>query len=217
MDIADYEGGPPEDTNPGDSYFDSAPPTAAAVGGLGEITNSLRIKIPMATQQTASRTTTKESRSTGKENDITTGNRPGSAQTTIKGFTLHLNANPPTETPFEANKTAENQKELSDEEDEGTESRHTFCHADYREAIVNMMERHYCAHPVIPGYAAPDPRAIKRWAVQQMYGFCTKHGLPEVWAYLWENWYRKVRWELWARSVHDMIPILKTTMILESQ
>jgi hypothetical protein len=30
---------------------------------------------------------------------------------------------------------------------------------------VNMMERHYCAHPVIPGYPTPDPRAIKRWAV----------------------------------------------------
>lgn len=55
------------------------------------------------------------------------------------------------------------------------------------------MEQHYCTHPVIPGYAAPD---------------------PEVWAYLWENWYRKGRWELWARAAHDMIPILKTTMIL---
>jgi len=108
------------------------------------------------------------------------------AQTTIKGagFTLHLNTNRPTETPFDANKTAKNQEELSDEEDEGTESRHTFCHADYREAVVNMMERHYRAHPVIPGYAASDPRAIKRWAVQQMYSFCTKHGLPEVWAHL---------------------------------
>ena len=76
------------------------------------------------------------------------------------------------------------------------ESRHTFCHADYRKAIVNMMERHYCAHPVIPGYAVPDPRAIKRWVVQKMYSFYTEHELPEVWAYLWENWYRKGRWEL---------------------
>ena len=161
VDVGDYKGGPPEDTNPGDSHFNSAPPTAAA--GLGKITNSLHIEIPMATQQMASQTTTKQSWSVGKENDITMRNRPGSAQTTIKGagFILHLSTNPPTETPFEANKTAGSQEELSDEEDEGTESQHTFCHADYHKAIVNMMEQHYCAHPVIPGYVAPDPRAIK--------------------------------------------------------
>lgn len=80
-----------------------------------------------------------------------------------------------------------------------------------------MMERHYCAHRIIPGYAAPNPAAIKQWAVQQMYGFCVKNELPEVWAYLWENWYRKGRWDLWARSVDPLIPVLKTTMILESQ
>ncbi|KAJ7782505.1 hypothetical protein DFH07DRAFT_717350, partial [Mycena maculata] len=57
---------------------------------------------------------------------------------------------------------------------------------------------------------------IKRWAVTQMYKFCVEHDLREVWAYLWENWYRSSRWELWARSVYPEIPILKTTMILES-
>ncbi|TFK57941.1 hypothetical protein BDN72DRAFT_737553, partial [Pluteus cervinus] len=93
----------------------------------------------------------------------------------------------------------------------------TFCPAIYRDSIVDMMERHYCAHPMIPGYTRPDAASIKRWAVQQMYRFCNQNGLPEVWAYLWENWYRHGRWELWARSVHpEMIPILKTTMILES-
>ena len=193
-DKSGYKEGPPEDTNPDDSHFNSAPPTAAA--GLGKITNSLCIKIPMAIQQMASQTTTKQSRSVGKENNITMRNRPGSSQTTIKGagFILHLNTNPSTKTPFEANKTAGSQEELSDKEDEGTESQHTSCHADYHKAIVNMMEQHYCAHLVIPGYAALDPRAIKRWAVQQIYNLCTKHGLPEVWAYLWENWYRKGRW-----------------------
>jgi len=55
-----------------------------------------------------------------------------------------------------------------------------------------MMERHCCAHPSIPGYGPPD---------------------TEVWAYLWENWYRHGRWELWARCGHKLIPILKTTMI----
>jgi hypothetical protein len=61
-----------------------------------------------------------------------------------------------------------------------------------------MMEKHYCAHPLIPGYAHPSPEGIKKWAIQQMYNFCVKHDLCEVWAYLWENWYRKGQWELHA-------------------
>ena len=52
--------GPP-DTD--DSHFDSAPATTTDVGGLEEITDSLRIRIPTASQQTASRATTKESQS----------------------------------------------------------------------------------------------------------------------------------------------------------
>ncbi|KAJ6586656.1 hypothetical protein B0H10DRAFT_1832240 [Mycena sp. CBHHK59/15] len=94
--------------------------------------------------------------------------------------------------------------------------RRTFCPADYRDPIVKMMEKHYCAHPLLPGYAHPSPEGIRRWAVLQMYKFCLEHDLREVWAYLWENWYRSSRWELWARSVHPEIPVLKTTMILES-
>ncbi len=113
------------------------------------------------------------------------------------------------------------EKEISEDEDEDEDEsmpgRHTFCPALYRDPIVNMMERHYCAHPSIPGYGPPDTVGIKRWAVEQMYNFCTKYELPEVWAYLWENWYRHGRWELWARCGHKLIPILKTTMILESQ
>ncbi|KAJ7815602.1 hypothetical protein B0H13DRAFT_2380962 [Mycena leptocephala] len=42
------------------------------------------------------------------------------------------------------------------------------------------------------------------------------HGLREVWAYLWENWYWSSHWELWVSSAHLMIPVLKTTMMLES-
>ncbi|KAJ6586095.1 hypothetical protein B0H19DRAFT_1250823 [Mycena capillaripes] len=103
-----------------------------------------------------------------------------------------------------------------DEREEEQKARRTFCSAAYRDSIVNMMEKHYCAHPLLPGYTHPSREGIRRWAVTQMYKFCVKHGLPDVWAYLWENWYRKSRWELWARSVHPEIPVLKTTMILES-
>ena len=111
----------------------------------------------------------------------------------------------------------EKETEMSSDEDEGTPGRRTFCPTIYREPIVNMMERHYCAHPSIPGYGPPDAIGIKRWAAKQMYNFCTKHELPKVWAYLWENWYRRGRWELWACCGHKLIPILKTMMILESQ
>ncbi|KAJ6614377.1 hypothetical protein B0H10DRAFT_1803689 [Mycena sp. CBHHK59/15] len=117
-----------------------------------------------------------------------------------------------------ADSTPDSDVVIESEEQEGTEktTRRTFCPASYREPIVAMMEKHYCAHPLLPGYAHPSPEGIKRWAVLQMYRFCVDNGLREVWAYLWENWYRASRWELWARSVHAEIPVLKTTMILES-
>ncbi|KIJ94363.1 hypothetical protein K443DRAFT_75663, partial [Laccaria amethystina LaAM-08-1] len=106
--------------------------------------------------------------------------------------------------------------EVSENENEGKQTRRTFCPPLYRVPIVDMMERHYCAHPIILGYAAPNPAAIRLWAVHQIYNFCVTNELPEVWAYLWENWYRKGRWELWAWLTYSQIPVLKTTMILES-
>ena len=100
----------------------------------------------------------------------------------------------------------------SDNDDNNEKSSwRTFCPALYHDTIINMMEKHYCAHPLIPGYGRPHAAGIKQWAVQSMYNFCVKHKLPEVWVYLWENWYCKSRWELWACSGHEMIPILKTT------
>lgn len=92
-----------------------------------------------------------------------------------------------------------------------------FCPDDLRVQLVDMVELHFCAHPLIPGYAAPSAPGIRHWAVKQMYDFCVANDLREAWAYLWENWYRKGRWELWARCEYERIPRLKTTMILESQ
>jgi len=79
--------------------------------------------------------------------------------------------------------------ESEGEGEEAKKSRRTFCAAIYRQPIVKMMENHYCAHPLIPGYAHPSPEGIRKWAVLQMYKFCVEHNLREVWAYLWENWY----------------------------
>lgn len=97
------------------------------------------------------------------------------------------------------------------------ETRRVFCLDEYREPIIDMMERHFNAHPLIPGYSHPSPEGIREWAVKQMYTYCVENDLQEVWAYLWENWYRTRRWDLWARSAHPEIPRLKTTMMIESQ
>ena len=105
-----------------------------------------------------------------------------------------------------------------DTDEETTNEQRTFCPAKHHDDVVNMMERHFCAHPLIPGYSTPTPEHIKNWAVKQTYEFCVQHDLRNLWAYLWENWYRRGRWELWARSGNpNEIPRLKTTMIVEAQ
>lgn len=81
--------------------------------------------------------------------------------------------------------------DVSKDSNDNKTGRCTFCPMVHCEPIINMMERHYCAHLLIPGYAPPSPEGIKKWAVWQMYNFCVKNKLPEVWAYLWENWYWK--------------------------
>lgn len=115
--------------------------------------------------------------------------------------------------------------ESEDEEDEEMDTdeaansgRRQFCASELKAKVIEMVERHYHAHPLIPGYAANNPQAIHEWAVREMYEFCVAEALPELWAYMWGNWYRPGRWDLWARSTCEgMIAVLKTTMILESQ
>jgi len=104
-----------------------------------------------------------------------------------------------------------------DTSDDDESRRRTFCRKEFWEDIIYLMEQHLCAHPLIPGYAHPSPAGIREWAVKQMYNFCVASDLCELWAYLWGNWYQSGHWELWARSVYPEIPVLKTTMILESQ
>ncbi len=97
-------------------------------------------------------------------------------------------------------------------------SKRRFCPEEYCASIVDMLEDAYCAHPLIPGFSNPHPHAIHEWATKQIYLYCVKHDLQEVWAYLWENWLHPGRWELWARSMYlEMISIIKTTMMVEAQ
>ena len=92
-----------------------------------------------------------------------------------------------------------------------------FCPKRYRDTILELIKKHFCAHPLIPGYCPPNPMDIRKWAVRQVYHYCQDNDLREVWAYLWENWYRADRWSLWARSMFHEIPWLKTMMIVEAQ
>ena len=104
-----------------------------------------------------------------------------------------------------------------DDETQAHGIRQDFCPTELREAVVSLLEQHYCAHPMIPAFARPEPVAIQYWAVKQMFKFCQQYKLPELWAYLWQNWYSPARWKLWARSTCMEISRLKTTMICESQ
>lgn len=209
VDINDYEGGIPDDALPDHinnvslpitEPFAGQPPTIPTPTPPGNSTNVLRIKLPLPSIASA---IGRVIRGTGFRISFPATRLPAIVE----------------EEEVVDSRFAGNEKEASinDDDDDEKEDRRTFCPPLYREAIIKMMERHYCAHPSIPGSCPPDTILIKRWVVQCMYDFCVKHERPEVWVYLWENWYRTGRWELWARSAHKLIPVLKTTMILESQ
>ena len=145
-----------------------------------------------------------------EEEEEVVPDRPWATQTTIKLPPLSQPViTPPSQIPEELG---------NNEDDKEKDSRREFCPKQHREQIVNMLEDAYCAHPLIPGFAANHPAAIHEWAVCRIYNLCAEHDLCGLWAYLWMNWLRLERWSLWAHSAcPDMIPILKTTMMVESQ
>jgi hypothetical protein len=34
-----------------------------------------------------------------------------------------------------------------------------------RKPVLNLLEEHFCAHPLLPGYSALSPKGIKVWAM----------------------------------------------------
>lgn len=98
--------------------------------------------------------------------------------------------------------------------------RPTFCPKEHRKHIVEMVRQHACQHPFIPVDHTTrmflEPEEIHYAAVRDMYTYCKERDLSQVWAYLWNNWYRPDKWVLWARSAcADLISVLRTTMIVE--
>lgn len=87
------------------------------------------------------------------------------------------------------------------------------------EIIVNMLSRHFNMHATIPG---PDgelssAETIHQQASREVYQSCRNRNYPVLWVYLFTNWYAPAMWNFWSRAGHpSQIPVLKTTMILES-
>ncbi|KAI0799759.1 hypothetical protein BC629DRAFT_1611780 [Irpex lacteus] len=94
-----------------------------------------------------------------------------------------------------------------------------FCPPAHRVAILRLFAKHACQHPLLPDRHG-RPRSshdIRRDAVAEIYWHCHRNNLTEVWAYLWNNWYARDRWSLWARSSHPTcISNHRTTMMVEA-
>ncbi|KAI0294052.1 hypothetical protein B0F90DRAFT_1821561 [Multifurca ochricompacta] len=163
IDAEEYEGGVPDD-------IENICPTQTHMSG----SNTLSITIPA---QKAPSTSAPEPTPAHKSHHCNTDKETQGTKDlriTIKVPPLHI-APASSQGPI-----IPHEPESSDDEDEEglqNETQRKFCPAIYRQPIVTMLERHYCAHPSIPGSAHPSPEGIKKWAVQKMYGFCVKYDL----------------------------------------
>ncbi|KAI9067852.1 hypothetical protein FKP32DRAFT_1600894 [Trametes sanguinea] len=79
-----------------------------------------------------------------------------------------------------------------------------FCPAAHRLSILRLFAKHACQHPLLPERhgTARSAEDIYRDAVEEMYRHCKSNHLREVWAYLWNSWYSRSRWKLWARFAY---------------
>lgn len=85
--------------------------------------------------------------------------------------------------------------------------------------MLEIFSRHYNAHSLIPDHNGTyrSSEAIHRECISEMYAWCRARNYFRLWAYLYVNWYKPGQWRLWARSANTReIPVLKTTMIVES-
>lgn len=91
-----------------------------------------------------------------------------------------------------------------------------FCPAAHRLPLLRLFSKHACQHTLLPERHGESRSSedIYRDAVAEMYRHCKTNRLAEVWAYLWNSWYSRPRWKLWARSAYQAgIPRKRTTMM----
>ena len=82
-----------------------------------------------------------------------------------------------------------------------------------------MFSRHFNSHSLIPDKNGifRSAKDIHQQCASEMYFYCKARGFFRLWAYFFINWYCNEQWKLWARSANEIeIPVLKTTMIVES-
>ncbi|KAI1001157.1 hypothetical protein K3495_g7042 [Podosphaera aphanis] len=88
-----------------------------------------------------------------------------------------------------------------------------------REIVLGMFSRHYSMHSLNPDQNGTYRSAeqINLDCINELYAWCNSGNYFRLWAYLFVNWYAPEQWKLWARSsCATGIPVLKTTMIVES-
>lgn len=92
-----------------------------------------------------------------------------------------------------------------------------ICPKELRKKVWEIIHKHLHQHPLIPNLTGEylTSTQIREQAVKEIYDFCKQNSLIRLWVYLWKEWYNDGRWELWARSAHKNISILKTTMFIE--
>ncbi|KAH9893349.1 hypothetical protein C8Q73DRAFT_648362, partial [Cubamyces lactineus] len=94
-----------------------------------------------------------------------------------------------------------------------------FCPPAHRLPILRLFAKHASQHSLLPERHGKQRSTedIYRDAVEEMYRHCKLNNLCEVWAYLWNSWYSRPRWKLWARSAYAAsIPRKQTTMVVEA-
>jgi hypothetical protein len=95
--------------------------------------------------------------------------------------------------------------------------KYVFCPAAHRKQALHLVAKHFCEHPFFPDSdGSKTAEQIRRNAVFEMYDYCVKRGLRELWGYLWANWYSPKMWKLWARSTSALLTRLRTTMTVEN-
>ncbi|KIO23611.1 hypothetical protein M407DRAFT_77861 [Tulasnella calospora MUT 4182] len=108
--------------------------------------------------------------------------------------------------------------EFEDGETKSKDKNYTFCPAPHRATLLQKFTRHFVRHPIFPVRlgACQTAEQIREVSVKDMYFHCKRNGLPEVWAYMWNQWYSPSRWKLWARSTSPLLSRLRTTMTVEN-
>lgn len=109
-------------------------------------------------------------------------------------------------------------------QEQGKKKQHCISDAETQKAVLELFMLHLEWHPLLyfnlsGEMAAPTfDVGEDAWRNQnmEMYKLSEELGEPWAWEYLWKNWYRPLRWLIWAREMSPMIPITQSNAAVES-